>query len=202
MRPVKTPLMPLSIAATEMCAPPERDASTEAPETIGPVGELVRRYTPYVWRVLRSLGVRDVDLEDVCQETFMVVHRRAHTFEARGSLRSWIYGVALRVASDYRNRAHRHREVLTSESALASTQPAQEQAAETRRAFELVDRLLSALNEEQRQVFVLYELEELGMREISEIVGCPLQTAYSRLHSARRAVREGAARLRQEEPLP
>jgi RNA polymerase sigma-70 factor (ECF subfamily) len=43
-------------------------------------------------------------------------------------------------------------------------------------------------------VFVLYELEELPMIEVAEAVGCPLQTAYSRLHAARDAVEAAVVR--------
>ncbi|MDD9933104.1 MAG: hypothetical protein OXT09_05850 [Myxococcales bacterium] len=44
----------------------------------------------------------------------------------------------------------------------------------------------------RREVFVLYELEELSMPEVAQAVGCPLSTAYSRLHSGRQRVRERA----------
>jgi RNA polymerase sigma-70 factor (ECF subfamily) len=163
---------------------------------IAPLGELVREHTPYVWRVLRSLGVHETDLEDVCQETFIVVHRRLHTFEGRASLRSWIYGIALRVVSDYRGKAHRRREILTPEPPESMHVAPQEAALERKRAWELIDRLLERLSDEQRQVFVLYEVEQLSMREVSEIIGCPLQTAYSRLHAARKLVQEQLGRVR------
>src|SRR3954466_4042923 len=64
----------------------------------------------FVWRTLRYLGVAEADLEDVCQEVFLVVHRRLAEFEGRSSVRTWVYGIALRVASDYRKRARVHRE--------------------------------------------------------------------------------------------
>ena len=51
------------------------------------------------------------------------------------------------------------------------------------RAF--VRQLLAGLDEDKRNVLVLYEIEGLTMREVAEVVGCPLQTAYSRLHAAR-----------------
>jgi RNA polymerase sigma-70 factor (ECF subfamily) len=47
-------------------------------------------------------------------------------------------------------------------------------------------------------VFVLYEVEELEMKQIAEAVGCPLQTAYSRLHAARRYVAEAIRQRRPE----
>jgi len=166
-------------------------STAPASEPRAALGELMREHTPYVWRVLRSLGVRESDLEDVCQETFIIVQRRHHTLENPGALRSWIYGIALRVVSDYRAKAHRRHEVLSSEPPESLLQPPQEATLDRKRAWALIDELMTRMTEEQRQVFVLYEVEELGMREVSEIVGCPLQTAYSRLHAARKHVQDG-----------
>lgn len=66
------------------------------------------------------------------------------------------------------------------------------QANEARADF---DRLLSALDEDRRTVFVLYEVEELPMEEVATIVGCPVATAYSRLRAARKLVLAAARRL-------
>ncbi|MDB4976475.1 MAG: hypothetical protein JWN48_4816 [Myxococcaceae bacterium] len=157
--------------------------------------QLVHEQAAYVWRVLRSLGVSPSDLQDVSQETFIVVLRQLPTFEERSSLRSWIYGIALRVASDYRSKAYRRRERATElppEVAVAADQQGQlERAA----AWRFVDGLLAELDEDRRRVFVLYELEQLPMREVAAIVGCPLSTAYSRLHTARDLIQ---ARLEQQ----
>ena len=51
-------------------------------------------------------GVREADVPDVCQETFVVVHRKLAEFEGRSALKTWIYGICARTASDYRRRAH------------------------------------------------------------------------------------------------
>ena len=45
---------------------------------------------PFVWRSLRRLGVRDADLEDVCQEAFVVVHRRLPELDGSASPRTWL----------------------------------------------------------------------------------------------------------------
>ena len=65
----------------------------------------------------------------------------------------------------------------------------------TRRAAHALDRLLAEMDDDRRRVFVLYELEQLPMREIAEILECPVQTAYGRLHSARRELRAAAEKL-------
>jgi RNA polymerase sigma-70 factor (ECF subfamily) len=48
-----------------------------------------------------------------------------------------------------------------------------------------LDRMLDLLDEQKRSVFILYEIEQMTMTEVATLVGCPLQTAYSRLHAAR-----------------
>jgi RNA polymerase sigma-70 factor (ECF subfamily) len=163
---------------------------------------LMSEHAPYVWRVLRSLGVAEADLPDVCQETFLVVHRRYEEFEGRSTLRTWICGVALRVASDYRGKAYRRREQPRDTLPELEEAAAQHVAVERRQAWQQLDALLAGLGEDQRRVFVLYEVEQLPMKDVAAIVACPLSTAYSRLHAAREVVREALARLRAEEGAP
>lgn len=152
------------------------------------LAEVFAQHAPYVFRVLRRLGVDESDVEDVCQEVFLVVNRRLPEFEGRSSLRTWIYSICLRCAARYRKRPHLRREQRGLEPNELPTDPSQLRALEHKRALERLDAVLGALPEAQREVYVLYELEELGMREIAEAIDCPLQTAYSRLHAARRAV--------------
>lgn len=144
---------------------------------------LFRDHARYVWRCLRHLGVPDADADDVCQEVFLTAHRRLSTFEGRSAIRTWLYGIALRVASDYRRSAYVRRERVTAEPTdehAAGSEPTPQ--AELRRELST---LLERLDDERREVVVLYEIEGFTMKEVAELVGCPLQTAYSRLYSAR-----------------
>jgi RNA polymerase sigma-70 factor (ECF subfamily) len=166
------------------------------------VSAVLREHGPYAWRVLRRLGVREADVEDVCQEVFLVIHRRLSDFEGRSSMRTWVYGICVRVASDYRKRAVNRREVLTEEmpDQIAADDP--HGALATRRAREMLDHILSQLDDDKRAVFVLYEIEGLGMSEVADALGCPLQTAYSRLHAARAFVQKAARAATDEGSKP
>lgn len=155
---------------------------------------VVAEHGPYIWRVLRRLGVRPSDIEDVWQETFIVVHRKLDVFEGRSQLRTWLSAIAVRVASDYRNRAHRRREQATSEVPDDGAAASQHDDFVERERRALLDRLMGELKPEQREVIVLYEFAELPMQEVAEALGCPLQTAYSRLHAGRRALEQAARR--------
>ncbi len=143
-------------------------------------------------RFLRRLGVPTADLEDVTQEVFLVVHRQLPTFAGRSSLRTWIFGICTRTASNYQRKAYRRRERATAEppTESAADDPHRNLAQRERAAWLLA--ALADLPEPQRQVFVLYELEDLSMPEVARVVGCPLSTAYSRLRSGRQRVRERA----------
>ena len=139
----------------------------------------------YVIRTLRHLGISEADVEDVGQEVFVTVHRKLSEFEGRSKLRTWLYAICLRVASDHRRRAYVVRERVTESPPVDTGERSglEPDTSVESRAF--VRQLLSELDEDKRNVLVLYEIEGLTMREVAEVVGCPLQTAYSRLHAAR-----------------
>jgi RNA polymerase sigma-70 factor, ECF subfamily len=163
--------------------------------------DIYRDHAAFLWRALRRLGVRDADVEDVCQEVFLVVHRKLGDFAHRSSLRTWLYSIALRCASDYRRRAHVKREATTSQVVDAPIDAPQPTSVADRQARAMLDEILDTLDEPKRAVFVLYELEELTMAEVAEAVGCPLQTAYSRLHAAREAFEAGVKRRQAKERM-
>jgi len=142
------------------------------------------------------LGVPEADTADGCQDVFVVLHRRWAALEQKDSLRAWVYGVCVRIAADRRRSARARRELL--HEALPDVPILADQDLEVernrRRAWLVAS--LDGLGADKRAVFVLYELEELTMTEVAEAVGCPLQTAYSRLYAARRDVAAFFARNR------
>ena len=140
---------------------------------------------PFVLRIVRHMGVRDADVEDVSQEVFIVVHRNLHRYEGRSAIRSWVFGIVFRVVAAHRRKAHVRREVLMH----APERSTSGEEAESRACLAIMDRALDELDEKHRAVFVLYELEGMPMEEIARAVGCPVFTAYTRLRKARTKVR-------------
>src|SRR5688500_20226670 len=61
----------------------------------------------FVWRSARRLGVADAAVDDVVQETFLVVHRRLPGFEGRSTVKTWVFAIVLRVVSDWRRTQRR-----------------------------------------------------------------------------------------------
>ena len=164
--------------------------------------ELFTTYNPFVWRTLRRLGVAASDAEDVCQEVFVAVHRKLDSFEGRSSVRTWLYGICVHAASNHRRRSHVRREVVSETPPEQIAAPDQQERLERQQALALLDDLLNELDHDRRAVFVLYEIEQLSMNEIASAVGCPLQTAYSRLHAARKQLEATVKRLQARREMP
>jgi RNA polymerase sigma-70 factor, ECF subfamily len=160
--------------------------------------QVMREHAPFVWRVLARHGVDESQLEDVSQDVFLTLHRSLPRFEGRSSLRTFLYGICRRVASNHRHRAVHRREVVTDappEPAPQGASDAFETLAE-KQSLELVHALVARLPAEQREVFMLYEVDELTMREIAEALDCSQNTLFSRLYAARRTLAAELARLR------
>ena len=156
------------------------------------LGELYEAHADAIFRALARWGVREAALDDALQETFLVASRKLGEFEGRSTHLTWLFGIALRVARGVR-RVRTHEPLGEMEPAAAGSL---DESVDARRAAALLDRLLSDLDDDQREVFVLAELEELTAPEIAEITGAKLNTVYSRLRLARRAVETALARHR------
>lgn len=156
-------------------------------------------HAAFVLRSVRRLGVRESEVEDVAQEVFVIVHRKLHTWNGTSTLRTWLFGIALRVASAHRRKAHVRREQLDGGAHFAtrSIPPEQHDALSRKELRKQLDRALDSLDESKRAVFILYELEGVPMTEIAEGLGCALFTAYGRLREAREQVRASFKRMEQ-----
>jgi RNA polymerase sigma-70 factor (ECF subfamily) len=146
--------------------------------------EIFDQHAAAVGRTLRYLGVPEADLRDAAQEVFLVINRRHVEFEGRSSLATWIRQICVRVAFAQRRRQRRRREDVVERPPDRSVDADQHVDIERRQQRELLTRLLDTLDDGQRAVVVLHEIEMLPMREVAEAVGCPLQTAYSRRKAA------------------
>lgn len=166
----------------------ERDAPADRPipgdEATGPL-DLVALYDAYaarVWRTALALGVDRADLDDAVQDVFMVIHRRAEDFAHRSAITTWIYGITRRVAADYRRRVRRTPRVDAAPIDRTAA-PCSEQARLD--AGQALLALLAQLSAEQREVFVLMELEGMTAPEVAAELGVPVNTVSSRLRLAR-----------------
>ena len=158
--------------------------------------QLVREYLSHVYRLLRHLGVPAGDLDDACQQVFLVLARK-HSTVKPGSERAFLSSVSARIASRWR-RTHRRRHELVSDELSnqpCADEPSPEQRLELAEAQLLLLQVLDTLPDTLREVFVLFEIEELTMRDISDVLAIPQGTVASRLRLARSQFHQAVAAL-------
>jgi RNA polymerase sigma-70 factor, ECF subfamily len=148
------------------------------------VHQLVQEHMDSVWRSLRRLGVSEADCDDGCQRVWVVVAQKADAI-APDKVKSYIFSVILRVASEMRRFEKRHHHVELDEHLLDPAPLDPEGSLDQRRARALLDTLLSALSWDQRIVFVMFEIEGFSSPEIAEALGISRGTVASRLRLAR-----------------
>ena len=144
------------------------------------------RHFDMVWRTLRRLGVPAGYVDDAVQDVFLVVHRRWSDFRNQSSRRTWIYGIAIRVASEHTRKARRE-QLRTSQTDpdFISTDALVDRSYQEREAGRVLHEILNRMGEPERQILVLVDLEERSVVEAAEVLGVNLNTAYSRLRRAR-----------------
>ena len=136
----------------------------------------------FVWSAVRRFGVPTPLLEDAVQDTFIVAYRRRSSF-APGPTRPWLYGIARGVASNYRRTARRvarKREALADAVGTVSAD-----AGETQASLRALDAFLGTLSTEDRELFVLSEIEGLTGPELSSTLQIKTRTIYRRLDRLR-----------------
>jgi RNA polymerase sigma-70 factor (ECF subfamily) len=180
-------------------APLTTDGRAERVE-VPSFAEVYSAHVDFVWRSARRLGISEAHVEDVVQDVFVTVHRRLPDFEGRSAIKTWLFGIALRVVRDYRRRDRRKPSDPLPERELADVggRTPEHHAVKAQRV-RVLHILLGRLTEEQREVFVLSELEQMTAPEIAAALGLNVNTVYSRVRAARQAFERALQRHRAQQ---
>ena len=172
-------------------------ASSVGTSAQGRFRAIVDAHFSFIWRSLRGLGIPRDQVDDAAQHVFFIASQKLDAITL-GSERSFLFGTALGVAANARRAIARAREVVDEETLGMQTdqRPSPEQAAASSQARRILDRILGGLPEEQRAVFVLFELEGLTTAEIAELLHVPRGTVASRLRRAREEFQAASGRIR------
>lgn len=163
------------------------------------------QYFSAVWRYLRRLGLTAAEADDTAQQVFVGFSQKLAAVRS-GAERAFLYSMATRAASDVRRSAARRYEVSSEHHEHVAADPPADALIAEREAREELDAILDAMPALLREVFVLYEIEELTMVAIAAALDIPGGTVASRLRRAReefsRICSERRARIRPLEALP
>jgi RNA polymerase sigma-70 factor (ECF subfamily) len=156
------------------------------------LGVLFDHYGDDVHRFLVRIGISPSDVEDLVQLTFLDVLAAAHRFRPDAPVRPWLFGIATMVARRHRRGVGRMFERLRRwalERAVESP-PMPDECFELSAQTIRAQRALEALAPRKREAFVLVVLEGLAGEEAAKALGIPVATVWTRVHHARRELRE------------
>jgi RNA polymerase sigma factor (sigma-70 family) len=147
--------------------------------------ELYRAFHPRLTRFLVTMTRRPPLVEEVLNDTMMVVWNRPERFNGSSQLSTWIFAIAYRTALSALRRQDQ-----PVEDKDAEQRPAPDPGPERRLSDQqLQATLLSALDDlssDHRAVVDLTYFHDMGYREIAEIMDCPVDTVKTRMFHARR----------------
>jgi RNA polymerase sigma-70 factor, ECF subfamily len=167
-------------------------------------GTIVQRHEDRLYNTVYRLVGSAEDARDLVQETFVKAYQNLDGFRSSSSLYTWLFRIAVNTSLSHRRKRkwlqvggtpNADGDSLTAAEipdAAAPDPAAPIMAAETER---IVQQALDELDEEQRTVVVLRDIQQCDYIEIAEILGVPPGTVKSRLHRARLVLREKLERL-------
>jgi RNA polymerase sigma-70 factor, ECF subfamily len=146
--------------------------------------ELFDRYRGPLHGFFRRRLPRQDRAEDLTQETFLAVIRATSRYEPRSLVRTYLYGIALKLLAGERRKQAQDQAVPVPES---SPEPAGDDASDT---VVWVRQALEKLDSTDREVLMLREYEQLSYSEIAQLLRLPVNTVRSRLFRARMALKD------------
>jgi RNA polymerase sigma-70 factor (ECF subfamily) len=173
---------------------------TSAPRALSSE-ELFRAHAAFVARFLLQLGVVAIDLDDVVQEVFLVVHARGGYTPGRAKVTSYLGSIAVHAAQSYRRKQMRKRtrECNDALDALPSGVPSVHDAMEASEQSARIRAALATLPEDLRAVLLLVELENESCGSVAAAMNCSVGTIYWRAHTARKRLALALTKLSEAE---
>jgi len=156
--------------------------------------ELVRRHQQRVFALVGGILHRPDDVEDVAQQVFLKAYLGIKKFDQRAAFSTWLYKIAVNECWDYLRKrkvrplvyeADLSEEQVSRLDGIVSSDRPPESASTRMETREILERMLEALPEQDRQLLVLKEIEGFSVQELAEILDLNVNTVKVRLFRAR-----------------
>ena len=153
-------------------------------------GALVEQYRDNVYRLAYRMCGNAYDADEAAQEAFVAAWRALPNFRGDAKFSTWLYRLTTNAAIDVMRREKRHQTVGDGEMVdLADDADSPQETVERTEQQEAVQKALSTLSEEYREVLLLRYMEELDYAEIAEVLQLPSGTVKSRINRAKAALK-------------
>jgi RNA polymerase sigma-70 factor (ECF subfamily) len=169
----------------ELIAVPAPLPAADARERLA---ELFENHVDFVWRTAHRFGLSPVEADDAAQQVFLIASRKLEQI-APDREKAFLFRAAIHVTRTLLRSTARKREDFVEEPDAADPKPSPEEALETRRALDAAHRILRDMPDDLREAFILFELEEMTMRQVADLLEIPPGTVASRIRRARATFR-------------
>ena len=192
LHPLKNSLAQMAAADDSELLQSAREGNATAFDT------LIRRHDRFLYRIARSVLLDDYEAEDVVQETFIKAFKGLENFRGEARLSTWLTRIALNEALARKRRrrntveleALQHRTNALEPSPMIAPAQDPELSTAQQQIRKLLERAIDGLPDSLRTVFVMRDVEELSTAEAARLLGLGEPTVKTRLHRARRMLRE------------
>lgn len=153
---------------------------------------LVKKYQKLVFTVIDRLTQNKSDVEDICQEVFIKVHKGLKSFAFYSKFSTWIARIAYLTAINYLKKMKREQTIDYPENLdnYHFTQQTPEEITVRKDVLKYIYHLIDEMPEQFKLVFTLYHTNDFSYREIEEITGMPEGTVKGYLYRARKLLKE------------
>lgn len=169
-------------------------------------GEIMRRYSPRVFRVASRFFRRREQAEEAAQEIFLKAFTELGGYEGRGSFEGWLTKIATNTCLNLLRGQKRRPELtaadLTDDEGAWLDLKMSDAAKERHRASEravaaadLADKVLDTMSPDDRMALTLVDGEELSVKEVAEMTGWSESKVKVQAFRARRRMREAVEKL-------
>ena len=161
------------------------------------IGQLVTQYERLVLHIVTPLIGINEDREDLCQDIFLKVFEKLHTFEFRSKLSTWIGNIAYNSSINFITKKRNilfselaidHEDDVSPATTMINEDPGQLMVAKEQLSF--LQQAIDQLPPMQRTIILLFHYHDLSLDEISDITGDPVNTVKSHLFRARKKLKE------------
>ena len=151
------------------------------------LGVLYERHKTRVYRTALAITHDPSAAEDILQDCFLRAYKYAHRIDSSLPLEPWLYRVTVNLAYSWETGRKRWQTPLEGaiDRLVSSKRQSPEWQVEVSEVHRRVAEAIVSLNLNQRIVVVLYYLNSLSLKEIADILDCPVGTVKSRLHYGR-----------------
>ncbi len=153
-------------------------------------GVIIQKYQQRIFAaVLLMVGNRE-DAEDIAQESLVLGYRNLSSFEGRSSLYTWLHRIAMNLSISHRRKYRREKSIPKTtleiaEDQMVGREEPVEQTIDRRDEQQMVRTAILRLDEQQKAVLILRDVQGMDYAEIAEALEIPIGTVRSRLHRAR-----------------